>query len=53
MPRAAHRPVPPEASDKSPGEFAAPPDLAVERVLSNEAIDVFTEVRHAMEMTGE
>ncbi len=27
------------------------PDLAVERVLSNEAIDVFTEVRHAMEMT--
>ena len=50
-PRAAHPPVPPEASDKSLGEFAAPPDLALERVLSNEAIDVFTEVRHAMEMT--
>ena len=33
------------------GEFAAPPDLAVERVLSNEAMDVFTEVRHATEIT--
>jgi hypothetical protein len=33
------------------GELAAPPDLAVERVLSNEAMDVFTEVRHATEIT--
>jgi len=33
------------------GEFAAPPDLAVERVLSNEAMNAFTEVRHATEIT--
>jgi ribosomal protein S18 acetylase RimI-like enzyme len=35
-------------------ELAAPPDLAIERVLSNEAMDVFTEVQtHAFLQPGD